>query len=197
MTSFDFAPLLAPGLPPPAAKWTGFAKYNFTGGHNDADHVPVDELLKAATDVLAREGRNLATIRACQRPARLPSAAGDLLAQKLKRAAGISCSADEILISSGSLQALDLVNALLLDRGDTVIIEQATYQGATDASGAAWQLRPSASRSTPRACAVMDALASRAGIDDLEAPRHPPQIHLHHSDRAESDRHDHERSTPA
>ena len=31
---------------------------------------------------------------------------------------------------SGSLQALDLVNATLLARGDTVIIEQDTYQGA-------------------------------------------------------------------
>ena len=35
MTAFDFAPLLAPGLPPPALKWNGFAKYNFIGGHND------------------------------------------------------------------------------------------------------------------------------------------------------------------
>jgi hypothetical protein len=49
--SFDFAPLLTTGLPPPAAKWTGFAKYNFTGGHNDADIVPVDRLVAAATAV--------------------------------------------------------------------------------------------------------------------------------------------------
>ena len=61
MSAFDFAPLLAPGLPPPAAKWTGFPKYNFVGGHNDADHVPLDQLLKAANDVLAREGKHLAT----------------------------------------------------------------------------------------------------------------------------------------
>jgi 2-aminoadipate transaminase len=30
----------------------------------------------------------------------------------------------------GSLQALDLVNATLLARGDTIITEQDTYQGA-------------------------------------------------------------------
>jgi 2-aminoadipate transaminase len=129
MTTFDFAPLLAPGLPPPAVKWTSFPKYNFVGGHNDADHLPLDQLLKAATDVLAREGRTLATYGLASgplgyRPLR------DFLAQKLKRTAGISCDADEILVTSGSLQALDLVNALLLARGDTVIIEQATYQGA-------------------------------------------------------------------
>ena len=49
---------------------------------------------------------------------------------KLKRDAGISCVADDILIVSGSLQALDLVNQTLLARGDTVIIERDSYQGA-------------------------------------------------------------------
>ena len=127
--SFDFAPLLAPSLPPPAAKWTGFPKYNFTGGNNDADHVPVDRLIAAATAVLAREGSTLATYGLESgplgyRPLR------QFLADKLKRTAGIACTADEILITSGSLQALDLVNGALLGRGDTVVIEQESYQGA-------------------------------------------------------------------
>src|SRR5689334_931587 len=59
--SFDFAPVLAPGLPAPAARWTGLAKYSFVGGNNDADQVPVDRLIAAATAVLAREGTTLAT----------------------------------------------------------------------------------------------------------------------------------------
>src|SRR6266699_2126957 len=126
---FDFAPLLAPSLPAPAAKWTGFAKYDFTGGNNDADHVPVARLIAAATAVLAREGSTLATYGLESgplgyRPLR------EFLADKLKRTAGISCAADEILITSGSLQALDLVNGALLARGDTVLIEQESYQGA-------------------------------------------------------------------
>ncbi len=129
MTSFDFAPLLAAGLPPPAMQWTGFPKYNFTGGHNDADQVPVAALVKAANDVLAREGTTLATYGLASGPLGYRRLR-EFLAQKLKRAAGISCTADEILITSGSLQALDLVNGILLDRGDTVIIEQESYQGA-------------------------------------------------------------------
>ena len=52
------------------------------------------------------------------------------MAAKLGRTAAISCTADEILITSGSLQAIDLVNAVLLARGDTVLIEQETYQGS-------------------------------------------------------------------
>src|SRR4029077_16941729 len=128
-TPLDFAPLFAPGLPPPAAKWTGFAKYNFIGGHNDAEQLPLAALIKAMTDVLTREGRNLATYGLASgplgyRPLR------KFLPRKLERTACIRCDADEILITSGSLQALDLVNGILLARGDTVIIEQATYQGA-------------------------------------------------------------------
>jgi 2-aminoadipate transaminase len=129
MSAFDFAPLLAPGLPPAAVKWTGFPKYNFIGGHNDAEHVPLDQIIKAANDVLTREGRTLATYGLASgpqgyRPLR------EFLAQKLKRTAGIACTADEILITSGSLQALDLVNGILLAPGDVVIVEQETYQGA-------------------------------------------------------------------
>ena len=131
MTSgpFDFAPLLPPGLPAPVAKWAGLPKYNFTGGNNDADQVPVDGLIAAATAVLKREGRTLATYGVASgpqgyRPLR------EFLVAKLKRDAGIACQADDILVTSGSLQAIDLVNGVLLARGDTVLIEQECYQGS-------------------------------------------------------------------
>jgi 2-aminoadipate transaminase len=128
-TTFDFAPLLPAGLPPPAMKYTGLPKYNFTGGNNDADELPLDDLVAAADAVLKREGRTLATYGLASgpqgyRPLR------EFLVRKLKRDAGIACTADEILVTSGSLQALDLVNGVLLTRGDTVIIEQDCYQGS-------------------------------------------------------------------
>src|SRR5436853_6878146 len=90
--SFDFAPLLTAGLPGPAARWTGFPRYNFIGGHNDAELVPVDRLIAASTAVLAREGPTLATYGLQSgplgyRPLR------EFLVAKLKRTAGISCTA--------------------------------------------------------------------------------------------------------
>src|SRR5262249_55424553 len=125
----ELGPRLAPGLPPPAARWAGFAKYNFVGGHNDAELVPVEELIAAATAVLRREGRTLATYGLESGPqGYLPLRA--FLAGKLESHAGIACGADDMLITSGSLQALDLVNALLLAPGDTVLVEEATYGGA-------------------------------------------------------------------
>jgi 2-aminoadipate transaminase len=131
MTSvmFDFAPLLPAGLPAPAAKWTGLARYSFVGGNNDPDQVPIEPLIDAVTAVLQREGRSLATYGLASGPqGYLPLR--QFLTAKLKRDAGITSTADDLLIVSGSLQALDLVNATLLDRGDTVIVERDTYQGA-------------------------------------------------------------------
>ncbi|MDP3239685.1 MAG: PLP-dependent aminotransferase family protein, partial [Reyranella sp.] len=126
---FDFAPLLAPGTPAPAAKWNGFPKYNFIGGHNDAGNVPVQALIDAATSVLTREGATLATYGLNSGPLGYKPLR-EFLAAKLKDHAGIECAADEILITSGSMQGLDLINSLLVTKGDTVIIEQETYGGA-------------------------------------------------------------------
>src|SRR5246127_5137413 len=127
--TFDFAPLLPAGLPAPAARWTGLAKYSFIGGNNDPDQGPVEGLIDAVNAVLKREGKTLATYGLASgpqgyRPLR------EFLSAKLKRDAGISATVDDIMIVSGSLQALDLVNQTLLARGDTVIVEQETYQGS-------------------------------------------------------------------
>jgi 2-aminoadipate transaminase len=127
--SFDFGPVFRAGLPPPAARWTGRVKYDFTGGNNDPDALPLDGLIAAAAAVMRREGRTLATYGLASgpqgyRPLR------EFLAVKLKSAAGIACGADDILITSGSLQAIELINGALLARGDTVIIEEHCYQGS-------------------------------------------------------------------
>ena len=126
--SFDFTPLLPAGLPPAAARWTGRVKYDFTGGNNDPDRLPLDGLIAAANSVLRREGRTLSTYGLNSGPQGY-RALREFLAAKLKSDAGIVCTADDILMTSGSLQGLDLVNRTLLERGDTVLIEEDCYQG--------------------------------------------------------------------
>src|SRR5215212_4014980 len=128
-TTFDFAPLLPAGLPPPAVRWPGRVKFDFTGGNNDPDRFPVEEMIAAAESVLRREGRTLAIYGVNQgpqgyRPLR------EFLVGKLKAAAGIACTADDILLTPGSSPGLDLVNGTLLTRGDTVIIEEDCYQSS-------------------------------------------------------------------
>jgi 2-aminoadipate transaminase len=129
MAAFDFAPLLPAGSPAPATRWTGLAKFSFVGGNNDADAVPVEGLKAAVNAVLRREGRSLATYGLAHGPQGY-GPLRDFLSAKLAHDAGIKARADDIMIVSGSLQALDLVNQALLARGDTVIVEQESYQGA-------------------------------------------------------------------
>jgi len=128
--TFDVSALFRPDLPAPAAApFTAFPAYNFVGGHNDASSVPVAALTAAATRIIAREGASLATYGLNSgpqgyRPLR------DFIASWMQDCAGLQDSADEILITSGSLQALDLVNQLLVGPEDMVIAEEATYGGA-------------------------------------------------------------------
>lgn len=54
----------------------------------------------------------------------------DALADHLRVSRGVRCTADRILIFSGVHQALDLVSRLLLDKGDSVWMEDPGYFGA-------------------------------------------------------------------
>ena len=126
MIAFD--QLFAADLPSPAARWTGYPRYNFVGGHNDPEIVPVEGLMASAERVLRREGHKLATYHMGDGPlghAGLRAFVADKLSMR-----GIETTGDDVLITSGSLQGLDLVNEVLLQKGDTVIMEQLTYSGA-------------------------------------------------------------------
>ena len=117
-------------MPAPArARFSGFPTYNFVGGHNDGDSLPLDLLQDAATTVIGREGKTLATYGLESgpqgyRPLR------EFIAGALAANCAMTATADDILVTGGSLQALDLVNEALLAPGDTVIVEEASYGGA-------------------------------------------------------------------
>jgi 2-aminoadipate transaminase len=126
--SFAYSNLFNKNLPAAAPTWTGFPKYNFIGGHNDPERIPAAALAEAATNVLRRRGADLALYN-------FDGPQGyrglrDFVVDKLSRRPAIKCSADDVLITSGSGQGIDLVNQLLLERGDTVILEEFTYGGA-------------------------------------------------------------------
>ena len=127
MSGFAYADRFADGLPAPQPRWTGFPKYNFVGGHNDPVHVPAGELAAVASAALKGGGQTLALYNADGPQGLL--ALREFVARKVK-ARGIAASAGDVLITTGSGQAIDLVNRLLLERGDTVIIEEFTYGGA-------------------------------------------------------------------
>ncbi len=127
--TIDYDALLAPDLPPPAPRWNGFAPYNFIGGNVDAASMPVEDMIAATASALRREGATLATYGLESgplgyRPLR------EFVAAKLRKRSGLTVSPDNVLITSGSNQALDLVNEMFLRPGDTVLVEQFSYGGA-------------------------------------------------------------------
>jgi 2-aminoadipate transaminase len=127
-TGFVHAARFARDLPPPAPRWTGFAKYNFIGGHNDPTRIPAAALADAASTVLKRNGANLALYNS-DGPQGFRGLR-EFVVAKVAGRAGIKCTADDVLITSGSGQGLDLVNRLLIESGDTVLVEEFSYQGA-------------------------------------------------------------------
>ena len=128
---FDYTAAFRTDLPPAAQSSSGMPAFNFTGGNMDPMQIPVAKLIAAIRTVLERDGQNLAfynvgTGPLGYRPLR------EFVARVLKRKAAMDISPDEVLITSGSLQSIDLINQLMLSAGDTIIIEEATYGGALD-----------------------------------------------------------------
>ena len=126
--SFDFGPLLARNLPPAAQPWGGYPAHNFVGGHNAREAIPVEALIAGLTKQLTEKGKELAKYHWDSGPQGMLELR-EMVADLMTNVRGAPTTADQVLILSGSLQGLDLVNEVLLNPGDTVIIEEHTYGG--------------------------------------------------------------------
>jgi 2-aminoadipate transaminase len=127
-SGFAYPHLFGKKVPAPAPRWAGNAKFNFIGGHNDPALIPVEGLIEAAASVLRREGADLALYSLAQGPQGYRGLR-QFVADKLARWRGIDGSPEDVLITQGSGQGIDLINQVLLEPGDTVILEEFTYGG--------------------------------------------------------------------
>jgi 2-aminoadipate transaminase len=126
---FDISQSFRSNAPAPATAWKAFPTYNFVGGNIDGDTVPAGPLADAVLAALKAEGNTLATYGMTSGPqGYLPFR--EAIADMLQRRTQMATTPDQVLVTSGSLQAMDLVNALFLEPGDIVIVEQACYGGA-------------------------------------------------------------------
>ena len=125
----DYSTLFNKNLPSPSGKWQGHPKYNVIGGHSDPDLVPMNEFIESAANVFRGDPRNIAMYNFEGGPQGILSLR-NFLVSKLSTERGIDITSEEILITSGSGQAIELINEILLDEGDTVIVESFTFSGA-------------------------------------------------------------------
>ena len=89
--------------------------------------------------LLARRARRLARDLHRHEPAAGSPALREALAGYLARARGLECGPDQVIVTHGSQQAIDLCLRLLVDAGDSVVLEEPHYTGyarALRASGA-------------------------------------------------------------
>jgi 2-aminoadipate transaminase len=127
--TIDYSKLLSDGLPDPAPKWAPFPKYYFVGGNNDPEEIPIEGLVDAAASVLRREGSKLAIYNLGMGPQGYPGLR-QFVAAKSKEHRGIDVPIDDIMITTGSGQGLDMISKMLVNPGDTVLCEEFCYQGA-------------------------------------------------------------------
>jgi 2-aminoadipate transaminase len=101
---------------------------SFGGGFPAPDVFPVQRFEEACRKVLAETGSQALQYGTTEgyQPLR------DMIAHNMARY-GIVATADNVLITSGSQQALDLIGKLLINRGDRILVEAPTYLGALQA----------------------------------------------------------------
>ncbi|GAB2466564.1 PLP-dependent aminotransferase family protein [Conyzicola lurida] len=99
---------------------------SFGGGYPDQRLFPVAELRSVFDSVLSdATGSAALQYTTSEGLPALRAAIADRLAAK-----GTPTAADDVLIVQGGQQGLDLVGKLMLDAGDTVIVEDPTFLGA-------------------------------------------------------------------
>ncbi|MDF2697636.1 MAG: Transcriptional regulator, GntR family domain / Aspartate aminotransferase, partial [Labilithrix sp.] len=91
------------------------------------DLLPTDLMRRCTTRVLAEQGARALSYAPPEGVARLREA----LARELT-SRGVPATADDVLVTSGSQQGLDLVARTLVNPGETVLVEATTYSGAID-----------------------------------------------------------------
>jgi len=127
--NYNIKNFFSEGLPSSVSPYSAFPEYNFVGGHNSEECIPVNQLAKSAEKVIKEQGKNLALYGHNSGP-QGNFALRKFLVSYLDDFTGMNIQLDNILLTSGSLQALDLINKLLLNSNDTVLVEEATYAGA-------------------------------------------------------------------
>jgi 2-aminoadipate transaminase len=102
---------------------------SFAGGLPAPELFPVEQFGDACREVLETQGAEALQYSVTEGYPPLR----EWISAYLHETIGLECTADQVLIISGSQQGLDLIGKVLLDPGDTVIIENPAYLGAIQA----------------------------------------------------------------
>ena len=102
---------------------------SFAGGLPNPEFFPVAAIAQAAFQVLSEDGKDALQYSTTEGYPPLR----EYVAERYLRTKGLKIAPEEILITNGSQQALDLLGKALLNKGDTVVFERPAYLGAIQA----------------------------------------------------------------
>lgn len=102
---------------------------SLAGGLPSPDTFPIEAMREAADRVLRDAPREALQYAASEGYGPLR----EWVAQHLAESGGIKVDADQVLITTGSQQGLDLCAKVLIDAGSRVVVETPTYLGALQA----------------------------------------------------------------
>ena len=102
---------------------------SFAGGLPNPALFPVEEIREAARDVLSENGT--IALQYSTTEGYLPLR--EFIAERYRKRTGLGVSPQNILITNGSQQCLDLIGKVCIDRDDPVAIERPGYLGAIQA----------------------------------------------------------------
>ncbi len=102
---------------------------SFAGGLPNPELIDVDGVARAAATVLGEDGKT--ALQYSTTEGYLPLR--QFIADRYKKRLGLAISPDEILITNGSQQGLDLIGKIFISPGDHVAIERPGYLGAIQA----------------------------------------------------------------
>ena len=101
---------------------------SFAGGLPAPELFPVKEMQAAVNQVFTKEGQEAMQYGA----AKGVTALRELILEHVKEKEGVTGQLDNVMVTTGSEQVLDLVGKAFVDPGDTVLVEQPTYLCALD-----------------------------------------------------------------
>jgi 2-aminoadipate transaminase len=104
---------------------------SFAGGLPNPRLFPVKELADACLKVLQQDGQNVLQYSTTEGYLPLRK----YISERYFLKKGLQASPDEILITTGSQQGLDLIGKVFLNKGDRIVIERPGYLGAIQAFG--------------------------------------------------------------
>jgi GntR family transcriptional regulator/MocR family aminotransferase len=108
-------------------------RYDFAFGRSDMSIFPFETWRR----ISMRHALKTSIREVDYGPAAGVPALRDAICLHLRRSRAVVCEPSEVIVVSGAQQALDLVTRILVDRGDSVAIEDPQYQGTKEVLRAA------------------------------------------------------------